>query len=292
MAIEELGEAIREKIRSLMGEDTGFAILGPGGQVLWASMREDKLSLAREITRRFSGLWNEGDYYVSTSEDARLIVIKATRGICLAISARAREGIILLTLRSIISSFSQALSEAEARVETAEEEEINVWPLLMLEPKSGRELKVIPYDAVPSLSEPFSSKIVRLDEKIVAIIKAVDGKTVSDIAEELGTSVEETCCLVAKLVEDGILKAYVREALKPEYNAVFSLAPGMRLEEVLRLSSELGEAAQVALANLNKGYSVLELSWGLRGLGLSVKPEELLDMLRKLMDKGLVRKIM
>ena len=291
MAIEELGTAVHEKVKGMVGEEAGFAILGLGGQVLWSSMHEGRLSLAREITRRFSGLWNEGDYYVSTSEEERLIVVKATGKLCLALSAKAREGLMLLALRSIISSFSQALREVGERLGIAGEEEIDVWPLVMSEPRSGREMKVIPHDAILSLSEPAGPRVVLLDEKTVAIIRAVDGKTVLEIAEEVGMSIEEACCLVAKLVEAGILRAKVKEALRPEYNAIFSLAPGVSPEDVRELVDELGGIAQLVMANLDKGYSVLELSWGLRGLGLSTRPDELLKMLEDLMDRGLIRRL-
>ncbi|MBM1154872.1 hypothetical protein DRN94_003235 [archaeon] len=292
MAIEELGTAIHEKVRGLVGEEAGLAILGTRGQVLWSSMHEDRLSLAREITRRFSSLWNEGDYYVSASEEERLVVIKATENVCLALSARAREGLMLLTLRSIISSFSQALREAGEGIEAIGEEEIDIWPLLVLEPDSGRELKVVPHDAVLSLSEPSGSKVIRLDERVLAIIRAVDGKTVAAIADEVGMGVEEACRLIAELVEAGILRAKVKEMLKPDFNAVFSLAPGVSLEGAMRLANELGQAAKIAVANLDRGYSVLELSWGLRGLGLDIKPDELLDVLRRLEDRGLIRRVM
>ena len=291
MSIEELGAAIHGRARRLVGEKAGLAILGPGGEVLWSSMREDVLSFAREITRRFSGLWGEGDYYVSTSGEERLIVMKATGSLCLALSAPAREGVMLLALKSVISSFSSVLHEVEAKAEVAGEEEVDVWPLLMVEPGSGRELKVVPHDAVPSLLEPVGPKVIRLDEKTVALIRATDGKSVSDIAEELGMGVEEACSIVARLVEAGILRARVREVLKPDYNAVYSPAPGMSPEEAVKIAGNLGEAASAVMANLDKGYSVLELSWGLRGLGLDVRPGELLEMLRELEARGLVRRV-
>jgi len=289
MAIDELGTTIHEKVRSLVGKEAGLAILGPGGQVLWASMHEDKLSLAREVVRRFSGLWDRGDYYVSASDDGRLVIIKATEEIYLALLAKAREGIMLLVLRSIISSFSRALSEAGAGIEAVEEEEIDVWPLVMLEPRSGRELKVIPHDATLSLSEALGLRVIRLDERVVALIRAVDGKTVADIARELGIDMEEACCLVADLVEAGVLRAQVKEMVRPEFNAVFSLAPGVRPEAIM--SSGLEEIAQVIVANLDRGYSVLELSWGLRGLGLKTRPGDVLKILEDLVEKGLVKKI-
>jgi len=288
MAVDELGVTIHEKVRSLVGKEAGLAILGPGGRVLWASMHEDELSLAREVVRCFSGLWDRGDYYVSASDDGRLVVIKATREIYLALLAKAREGIILLALRSIISSFSRALSEAGAGIE-AVEEEMDVWPLVMLEPRSGRELKVIPYDAILSLSEALGLRVIRLDERVVALIRAVDGKTVADIARELGMDMGEACCLVADLVEAGVLRAQVKEMVRPEFNAVFSLAPGVRPEAII--SSGLEEIAQVIVANLDRGYSVLELSWGLRGLGFETRPGDVLKILEDLVEKGLAKKI-
>ena len=291
MAAEDLGAAIQEKARSLLGEGARTALLGPSGEVLWSSMTEGETSLASRVARLFSGLWGEGDYYVGNLEDGCLVVMKATSRLCLALAAPARPGMLLFALRSMASSLSDGLRQVESTVMAqAREVELEVRPVVLLDVNEEREVTTVPPDCVPRLPKGLSPRVVRLDEKAVALLREADGKTVAELAEKLGLNLREACQLVARLMADGVLEASVRELVKPDYNTIFTIRRGVELEIALGKAQELGPAAVAVVANLNRGYSVLELSWGLRGLGLDIGPEELLALLKKLEEAGIVER--
>ena len=290
--MESLGSAFDRKLKALVDADARSALMGPGGEVLWSSLRKDEEAFVSRVARSLSKFLGKGDYYVSTRDGERMVILKATDKISLVVVAAAKGGVLLFALKSILSSLSEDLESLSSSLAPREGEkvEMEVSPVEVYDPATGRMVKVLPADAVPYLPMEVGPRPIRLDEKVLAILRAIDGKDISQIAASLGIPVKEACELVADLVGRGLLRAKVVEEDREEYHDVFILELRARPEEIDRLE-ELEDLEKAILLNLDRGYSVLELSWGLRGLGLEARPDEVLEILEKLEEEGVAKKI-
>jgi len=292
VSVESLGSAFDRKLKALVDADARSALMGPGGEVLWSSLRKDEEAFVSRVARSLSKFLGKGDYYVSTRDGERMVILKATDKISLVVVAAAKGGVLLFALKSILSSLSEDLESLSSSLAPREGEkvEMEVSPVEVYDPATGRMVKVLPADAVPYLPMEVGPRPIRLDEKVLAILRAIDGKDISQIAASLGIPVKEACELVADLVGRGLLRAKVVEEDREEYHDVFILELRARPEEIDRLE-ELEDLEKAILLNLDRGYSVLELSWGLRGLGLEARPDEVLEILEKLEEEGVAKKI-
>lgn len=288
--MEELCGAMAGRAKALVGADASLALVGPLGELLWSSMNDDEGSFVSNVVRKLSGVLGRGDYYVGGLGERKVVVVKATDRVCLALAASAKEGVILFALRLLINAFSNELVELDAKLaEEAVKTELEVYPIEVFDPSSGKEVKVVPADAVPYVPEDMGPKAVRLDGRSIALMRATDGKTIADMARELGMDVREACEVVAELIEGRVLKARVVEEFKSDYDAVF--VPKVRIESTeLMAREDLRPFEKFILMNLVRGLTVLELSWGLRGLGFDVKPDEVLSLLKEMEEAGLVEK--
>jgi len=276
------------RVRAFVGPDASLALVGPLGELLWSSMDDEEAAYISDIVRKLSGFLSRGDYYVGSLKGKKVIVLKATDKVCLALVAEAKEGVMLYALRSLLNAFPEKIAELESKVaEEAIRAELEVCPVEVLDPASGREVKVVPADAIPYVPEGIAPRAIKLDSRLIDILRVVDGKTVADIARELGMDVREACELVARLLEEGVLKAKVAEELKGDYNIVFTPKAALGDREVLA-REDIGLFEKFILMNIGRGLTVLELSWGLRGLGLDLKPDDVLSLLKKMEEAGLI----
>jgi len=289
--MEELGQALAERARAIVGGDATLALIGPMGRMIWSSMEEGEGALACEVVRKLGSLWNKGDYYVANLGGRKAVIVKATDKICLALAASAKEGVLLFAARSMINAFSERLRELEAGLaEEGERGEVEVYPVEVLDPETGREVKVVPADAVPYVPEDVGPVAVELDARSIALLKAADGKTVAELARELGMGIKEACELVARLLEKRVLRAKVVEEVRSDYETIYVPKVGLSGED-LAARGGLRPFEKFVLLNLGRGYTVMELSWGLRGLGYNIRPSEILDLLRGMEEEGLVEKL-
>ena len=105
-----------------------------------------------------------------------MVILKATDKLSLAAVAATKEGMLLFALRSVVRAFSEGLEKMSSGLAAeAVEVELEVVPVEVLDLDTGRAVKVVPADAVPYLPGELRPTTVRLNEKVLSLLRAVDG---------------------------------------------------------------------------------------------------------------------
>ena len=112
--MEELGRAMAGRVRAFVGPDASLALVGPLGELLWSSMDDEEAAYISDIVRKLSGFLSRGDYYVGSLKGKKVIVLKATDKVCLALVAEAKEGVMLYALRSLLNAFLEKINFQES----------------------------------------------------------------------------------------------------------------------------------------------------------------------------------
>jgi len=275
-AWEALGRRMAEEI----SPGNWLALLNGKGVTLYSNLPKESLGLAREIAKSNFPLWDIGDYQVkSLGTGRRLLVYKATADLALALESLEREGIVLVMARRLAERYRQALLAPS----------VPVPPAPQAPPSEGEELSFTPLvpEAVPCFHPQAEEKVLRLDSLTLRLLKAVDGrKSVAAIAQETGIETSLAGERLGYLTAAGLLTAQVPKVPGPE--DVYELAPHFGSPEEALLVAGPSLKTRTIILNLDRGYTVTEITRGLQSLGIETDVEEVLQILENLRARGVV----
>ncbi|MHA1237753.1 MAG: hypothetical protein ACTSSJ_00665 [Candidatus Odinarchaeia archaeon] len=130
--------------------------------------------------------------------------------------------------------------------------------------------------------------IKRVDKKLeiniedLFILKEINGKlSLEQISKKTGAPLTQVIEFVKRLVNEGVLvPALDEEIVNLKYQRVYELVPPYTVNNVIEKAAPgRSEAVCTILANLDKDYTVLQISRGLEKIGIHKSPKEVLEIL-------------
>ncbi len=272
------------------------------GHVLYSSLGEKASELASKLTKGAFAAWEIGDYQVKHLEKGCLLVSRVTEKLALAIDSFEREGLVIVTMGALMKRFAEDFEKidkllpgkpisvplveekiAEPSPPPAEVKAEPVKPAVETpaKPSPTTPLINITPDLVFAVAHANINKI-EIDPVMLSLIRAFDGvKPVSEVVKIAGVDYNTALPRIIKLVENGILTVVP----KPEeddltYHFVYELVPPYTTENVAeKACAGRSEEVVTIMVNLDRGYTVRELSAGLAAIGFKKSPREVYEIL-------------
>ena len=272
------------------------------GHILYSSLGEKASELASKLTKGAFAAWDIGDYQVKHLEKGCLLVSRVTEKLALAIDSFEREGLVIVTMGALMKRFAdefekidkllpgkpisvplpeeKPVAEAPVKIEAAPEPVKPVVEQAVKAPPSSPLINITP-DLILTVSQANINKI-EMDPVMLSLIRIFDGiKPVSEIIKIAGVDFNTAQPRIIKLVENNILKV----VSKPEednliYQYVYELIPPYTPDNVAeRACAGRSDEVVTIMTNLDRGYTVEELSVGLSKVGLKKTPQEVYQIL-------------
>ncbi|MEM2109640.1 MAG: hypothetical protein QW327_04045 [Candidatus Odinarchaeota archaeon] len=272
------------------------------GHILYSSLGEKASELASKLTKGAFAAWDIGDYQVKHLEKGCLLVSRVTEKLALAIDSFEREGLVIVTMGALMKRFAdefekidkllpgkpisvpipeeKPVAEAPAKIEAKPEPVKPVAETAVKTQPTSPLINITP-DLILTVSQANINKI-EMDPIMLSLIRGFDGiKPVSEVIKIAGVDFNNAMPRITKLVENNILKV----VSKPEednltYQYVYELVPPYTPDNVAeRACAGRSDEVVTIMVNLDRGYTVEELSVGLSKVGLKKTPQEVYEIL-------------
>ena len=274
-----------EKVAPSEG-DVRFALVDVEGNVIYSNLARDLEGRLTQLAKMLIDIMDVGDYQVKRMDETKILFSKVGEGLVAVLEGK-REGLMILEAQRIAREFREAV-EAGVVVEPAPKPtQPPPTPSVVTPPKLE---KVVFEDSIPRLTGEHVE--LKLDAETLRLLRLVDGKTsIRTIAEIAGVDLITACRKFEFLVDNNVVSVEMPEEIDPRFLEVYE--PDPSYESIDALLADLpgrSIATRTLAANLDKGYTVLELAVAMRRAGFDVTTEEVYNTLKALEITGRVRR--
>ncbi|MFX0068469.1 MAG: hypothetical protein ACFE7I_05285 [Candidatus Hodarchaeota archaeon] len=325
--IEDLISRMKEGLVTLAHVRIG--LFDAQGNCLYGTLSEEAETVTRGIIARSFPTWDSGDYQVKHLERGCLLISRVSDKLALAIDSYEREGLVIMSLGTLLRRFKKDFGEiddmlpgaaiapsvpaepsrpvpaapttpAPPTTPASTPEPVSELEEPTLEPPPGEEAELsetadsvgsISPDAILVVSEPSVNKL-ELDSDMLSLLRVIDGKrTMREVAKTAAIPLKRASSKIASLVETKAAKL-ISHPFEDEisYQRVYELVPPYTPDTVVETAcAGRSPATCTLMANLDHGYTVLELTDGLKKVGFDKKPEEILEALEYYRTMGVAR---
>lgn len=276
------------------------------GHILYSSLGENSSDLAAKMTKGAFASWGIGDYQVKHLDRGCLLVSRVTEKLAFAIDSVEREGLVIVAMGALMRRFAEDFRKIDnllpgKPLSTVVEEKIVIEaptpraeaapPQIQPAPQpvAVKEATAQPASALVNVTPELVLTVskeniakIELDQVMLALIRAFDGvKPVSEVVKIAGLNFENSLPKINLLIEKNILTL----VSKPEednlvYQYVYELVPPYTPDNVAeKACSGRSDEVVTVMTNLDRGYTIEELSIGLSKVGFKKTPKEIYDIL-------------
>lgn len=319
--VEDLITRMKEGLVTLAHVRIG--LFDAQGNCLYGTLGEEAETVTKSIISRSFPTWDTGDYQVKHLERGCLLISRVSDKVALAIDSYEREGLVIMSLGTVLRRFKKDFEEIDdllpgaampAPTSAEHREAISASPVTpapapeptreaeeaMISPPSkeeapaadtGESAGAVSPDAILLVSEPAVNKL-ELDSDMLSLMRLIDGKkTLREVAKTAGIPLKRASSKISRLVEAraATLVSHLFED-EIEYQRVYELVSPYTPDSVVETAcAGRSPATCTLMANLDHGYTVLELSDGLKKVGFDKKPQEILETLEYYRTMGVAR---
>ncbi len=272
------------------------------GNILYSSLGEKASELASKLTKGAFAAWDIGDYQVKHLEKGCLLVSRVTEKLALAIDSFEREGLVIVTMGALMKRFAEDFDKIDKLlpgkpITVPLVEEKLVEPAPQQVEVTPEPIKQEPAPSIPtSTTTPFINitpdlifavshaniNKIEMDPVMLSLIRAFDGiKPVSEVVKLAGVEYNTALPRIIKLIENGILTMVPNlEEDNLTYHFVYELVPPYTVDNVAeKACAGRSEEVVTVMVNLDRGYTIRELSAGLAKIGYKKSPKEVHEIL-------------
>ncbi|MHA1835775.1 MAG: hypothetical protein ACTSYQ_02435 [Candidatus Odinarchaeia archaeon] len=287
------------------------------GNILYSSLGERASAIASRLTKGAFEAWDIGDYQVKHMEKGCLLVSRVTEKLALAIDAYEREGLVIVAMGALMKRFANEFKKIDSLLpgkpvvveekitaeiteppKPVEEPSPKVQEVAPPEPKveakpEEKEFEFINItpDLVLMVSEAKANKI-EMDPIMLGLIRVIDGvRPVEDVVKLAGYEFRQVLPKLIYLIQQGVLKVVSHpEADDIRYQYVYELVPPYTVDNVAEKACA-GRSDEVVtiMTNLDRGYTISELSMGLKKVDMEKSPKEVYEILEYYRGINVVR---
>jgi hypothetical protein len=314
-------EGIIEKIKGgITLTNVRLGLFDIQGNILYSSLGEKASDIASKLTKGAFEAWDVGDYQVKRLEKGCLLISRVTPKLALALDSYEREGLVIVAMGALIKKFANEFNKIDeilpgkpisAKIIVAETEapkpiesppeptpEPIPEPAIAEPPTPVEKEEVTPSKFIDIKPESVlivsKSNVgrIEMDPMMLSLIRIIDGvKPIKEITKLAGLDFKEATPKLVYLVQQGVLKFISDpEADNLEYQFVYELIPPYTVENVAeKACAGRSDEVVTVMSNLDKGYTINQLSTGLKKVDLEKEPKEVLEILRFYEGRDVVR---
>ncbi|MHA1409371.1 MAG: SPOR domain-containing protein [Candidatus Odinarchaeia archaeon] len=318
---EEINDLITKIKGGITLTNVRIGLFDIQGNILYSNLGEKAADIASKLTKGAFEAWDIGDYQVKKLERGCLLVSRVTEKLALALDSYEREGLVIVAMGALMKKYANEFNKIDsmlpgkpvpvktAPVETAETTSVAPPPQPQTEspveqataapaaeqkpPSTPTEMKFIDIqpDTILRVSQTNVGKI-EMDPVMLSLVRVIDGvRPVKEITKLAGIDMNEAMPKLIYLAQQNVVKLVSNpEEDNIEYQFVYELVPPYTVDNVsMKACAGRSDEVVTVMTNLDRGYTVKQLSIGLKKVGFNKEPADVLEILKFYEGRNIVK---